>query len=158
MQKIFLDSCHRERFSTEGSGLFSDGSTIPAFFSSREKKKMCWRCAALRYNNLSSVRTIKISRVVHRFAVFTSSRIDFIFHIPLAGEGTIVRAISSECENGVTLLFRRRSYPPPRILLFTRDPARFFARLLILFTHWIYVRSSNSQYISQKTAIYPVFK
>lgn len=98
------------------------------FLFSEKKEKKVIR-AALRYNNLPSVRTIKISHVAHRFAVFTSPRIDFIFHIPLAEEGTIVRAISSECENGVTLLFRRRSYPPPRILLFTRDPVRFHSHV-----------------------------
>lgn len=47
----------------------------------QEKKSGIIR-TALRYNNLPWVHTIKISRGIHRFAVFTSPRIDFIFHIP----------------------------------------------------------------------------
>lgn len=124
-ENILLDLSHRRRISD--SFLDEIQNDLRFLFSEKKEKKVIR--AALRYNNLPSVRTIKISHVAHRFAVFTSPRIDFIFHIPLAKEGTIVRAISSECENGVTLLFRRRSYPPPRILLFTRDPVRFHSHV-----------------------------
>lgn len=122
-KKIFLDLCHRSISGLVSWREIQKDLRFP--FSEKKEKKSGVIRAALRYNNLPSIRTIKISHVAHRFAVFTSPRIDFIFHIPLAEEGTIVRAISFECENGVTLLFRRRSYPPSRILLFTRDPVRF---------------------------------
>lgn len=85
--------------------------------------------------------TIKIFAGIHRFAVF--ARIDFVFHIPPTEEGTIVRMIPLECENGVTLLFRRRSYPLLQILLFTRFTLSL-AHCAIFFTHWIYDSSPDA--------------
>lgn len=93
----------------------------------------------LQYNNLPCY-TIKISGI-HRFVVFASPRIDFIFHIPPFEEGTIVRMIPLECENGVTLLFRR-SYPLLQILLFTRFTLSL-ARCAIFFSHKMYESSDD---------------
>lgn len=79
---------------------------------------------ALRYNNLPPVYS-KISNGAHRFAVFESTyRFNISYSTDREG-GTIVRVILPACENGVTLLFRQRSYPLLRILLFIGSTLAF---------------------------------
>lgn len=87
---------------------------------------------ALRYNNLPPVYS-KISNGAHRFAVFEST---YRFNISYSTDrerGTIVRVILPACENGVTLLFRQRSYPLLRILLFIGSMLAFSSPISSLF-------------------------
>lgn len=121
---------------------------VSAFILSLRKKKHVIRtrhCDIITYIRC----TIKIFADIHRFAVSASPRIDFIFHIPPTEEGTIVRMIPPECENGVTLLFRRRSYPLLQILLFTRFTLSL-THCAIFFSHWIYDSSDDAHSLKYK--------
>jgi hypothetical protein len=98
--------------------------------------------AALRYNNLLLVYNKNLSpwtSIGLRFS--TSPRIDFIFHIPPTEKRTIVRMIPPACENGITLLFRRRSYPPLQILPFTGS-ALSLAHSVMFLNHRTYSSQS----------------